>query len=285
MRTLFSLLLQLPLTVCSQTATDSVSAEFFRERLHSGDLMGFVQATTDNVVVENNHQGQWSQGDQLLLSVGGGSYRWNRFYLDGFRTNSRLQTGSTYYVPNMEYADLSLNVANSTLSFTSRPAADYIQLTGNFGNLGRTSPSTVGIVHWFHGTGIESAYNPISATARQHVRGAGTLDVAKTVGGYRQHLYAAMGNRQLPNYDQNGLILSDPLFGANYYKIQLDGALPTRCYGFFNHLNYLFNVSAREDGYSEFYFNRDQQPMLADVSFSLYARCGRRLTIGNFRST
>ncbi len=280
MRYLLFLLSFLPAVVWGQIAQDSVSCTFFQNVLHSGDVMGAWQATADNVVVENNHQGQWSQADQVLISVGGNSYRWNKFYLDGFRINSRFHTGSTYYVPNMEHCNMAMNIANSTIDFESAQTEDYLQLSGNFGNLGGVNPSTVGIVHWFHGTGIESAYNNISESARQHVRAAGTLDVSKKVSGYRQHLLFAMGNRQLPNYNQNGLIADEPLYGASYYKIQLDGELPTRTYGFFNHLNYLFHVSAKEDGLSEFYFNRDQQPRLSDFSLSLYGRAGRVLTTG-----
>ena len=58
------------------------------------------------------------------------------------------------------------------------------------------------------------------------------MDMAYTLKGrggqrYRQHLYASIGQQQYPNYDQEGLIPSEPFYPAEYYKVQMDGRLPS----------------------------------------------------------
>lgn len=269
----------MPLSATSVTESDTVSADFFRTRMHSGDLVTWMQGFSDYVTYEGNYQGQWSQADQMLFSINGNSPRWNKFYIDGFRTNSRLHTGSTLYVPNMEHYDMSIDVHSSTLSFTrDTTSGDYLEATGNIGGIGGINPTTVDIVHLFHGTGTEGAYNPAVIDQRQHIRGAGTLDAAFTIGrgrtndGYRQHIYAAYGNRQLPQYDQNGLFCTDPLFGANYYKLQADGYLPVRAQKVFDRIGYLLNISGKKDGLSEFYYNREEQPDIVDFSTSIYGK-------------
>lgn len=280
-----------PCAAAAAEVQDTVSAEFFRTRLHSGDLVAWMQGYSDYVTYEGNYQGQWSQGDQLLFAVNGNSYRWNRFYLDGFRTNSRLHTGSTLYVPNMEHYGMSVDVHNSTLSFTRDDSlGDYVQLSGNVGNLGGVNPTTVGIIHTFHETGSERCFDPATILSRQHVRGAATVDAAFTLGRagadgrwFRQHIVAAMGNRRLPQYDQNGLCRGAELYGANYYKLQADGQLPTSHARHFDRAGYLFNVSGKDDGLSEFYYNRNEQPHQLDLSASLYGtrqRGSRSLTTG-----
>lgn len=278
-----------PVSLAAQSVQDSATADFFRNRLHSPDVMGFLQATSDNTVIQGLHQGQWSQASQLLFSVGGNSFRENKYYIDGFRTNSRLLTGNTYYVPNMEQYNLGVNVHDASLYFEfdsayySDGVSDYAQLTGNVGGLGGINSSTVPIVHLFHGTGSEDLYDKVSVGNRQHVAGAGTADVAFTLHKngqpYRLHIYVAAGQRMLPQYDENGLVAEEPLYKANYYKIQLDGRLPVSPQNIFRHIGYLVNISGKDDGFSEFYYNRYEQPSVNDYSFSLYGKT-REVTTG-----
>lgn len=288
--TLYILLALFPLTITAQTVQDGANADFFRNRLHSPDIMGFLQATGDNTVIEGHHQGQWGQANQLIFSVGGNSFRENKYYFDGFRTNSRLQSGNTFYVPNMELYGVGINVHNSSLYFAPDSSywadgkCDYVQVTGNFGGLGGINESTVPIVHLFHGTGSESVYDSVTIYNRQHIRFAGTIDATYTMRGangqpYYQHIYATAGSRKLPQYDENGLLTDNPLYNANYYKVQLDGQLPVRQNGLFQRVGYLMNISGKEDGLSEFYYNRAEQPQINDYSFSLYGK-QEKLTAG-----
>ncbi len=195
---------------------DTVRAEFVRERFHQGDLTTWLDAMNDHVVIEGLHTGLWDERSQLMFSVDGNSYRWNRFYLDGFRIDNRFQPGSTLYVPNLEHYDMRLDTHGSVLHFDSDTTAhDYASFSWNRGNLGGINKTTEDIIHIFHGTGTEGAYDHNLIGKRQYIRGAGTADVAYTIRdskgrAFRQHLLATIGQQQYPNYDQNGLIPQQP---------------------------------------------------------------------------
>lgn len=285
---ILSILASLP--IVAQTIQDTARASMFRDWLHSPDIMGYLQATSDNTVMQGLHQGQWSQATQLIFSIGGNSFRENKYYIDGFRTNSRLRTGDTYYVPDMEQYDLGINVHNAEMRFSADSTyrangnADHVWISGNFGGIGGINESTVPIVHLFHGTGSEDVYDSVSIYNRQHIRLAGTIDATYTLHcangqSCNQHIYATTGSRKLPQYDENGLLHDNPLYSATYYKVQLDGQLPVRPNGLFQRVGYLMNISGKEDGLSEFYYNRAEQPKINDYSLSLYGK-RKKLTAG-----
>ena len=269
--------------VQGQTYTDSVQAQFFREFYHQGHLVHWLDALSDHTVYQGLHVGQWDESGQLMFSVDGNSYRWNRYYVDGFRLDNRFTAGSTPYVPNMEQYNLRLDAQSSVLEFElDTLAGDYAQISWNRGNLGGINKTTEGIIHLFHGTGTEGAYNPQTIHKRQYVRGQGTMDMAYTFQGrdgrkYRQHVYASMGQQTYPNYDHEGLLPMSPLYPAEHYKVQLDGRLPSGRR--LDRLGYLVNFSGKDNYGSEFYFNPNEVMRLTTYSASLYAK-RRGLTTG-----
>lgn len=232
-------------------------------------LVGYLQGLCDYTVYEGNHQGRWSEGDQLIFSIGGNSYRQNRYYLDGFRIDNRFTSGSTLYAALYANHNLQITPEETALHFVSRSTEEYVRLTGNVGNVGGINPTTEGIIHLFHGTGSEDMYHREGITKRQHTRGAGTIDALFHTRRGQHEIIGTFGNRQLPQYDQNGLLTTAPLYGANYYKLQAIGRLQTA--GYFDHVGYLANISGKDDGFSEFYYNRNEQPRLATYSASVYA--------------
>ena len=153
---------------------DSVRASFFRDYYHQGHLAHWLDALSDRTVYQGLHLGQWDESGQLMFSVDGNSYRWNRFYIDGFRVDNRFTAGSTSYVPNMENYDLRLNSINSELRFElDTLAPDYASVSWNRGGIGGISRGTASIVHIFHGTGTEGAYDKQTIHRRQYQRGQG----------------------------------------------------------------------------------------------------------------
>lgn len=262
---------------------DSVKAEFFRDFYHQGHLVHWLDALSDHTVYQGLHLGQWDESGQLMFSVDGNSFRWNRYYIDGFRVDNRFTAGSTYYVPNMENYNLDIDTHASVLRFElDSLAPDYAAVSWNRGNLGGISCGTADIIHIFHGTGTEGAYDPATIHRRQYVKGQGTADVAYTLRAkdgrrYRQHLYVSTGQQQNPNYDQNGLIVSQPLYSSEYYKMQMDGLLPAGRW--LDKLGYFLNFSGKDNYGSEFYFNRNEVAVLNTYSASLYGK-RRGLTTG-----
>lgn len=253
---------------CSTPATDSITPATSIQRLYAADLVAWLQGATDHTVYEGNHQGRWSEGDQLIFSIDGQSYRQNRYYLDGFRINDRFASGSTLYPTLYDNHSVEVDPAATALRFASRDAADHVQLTANAGGLGGINPTTEGIIHLFHGTGTEGLYRHDDNRHRQHVRGAASLRALLHSRHGQHELLASYGNRRLPQYDQDGLLTEHPLYGAQHFKLQAIGRIATR--GYFHHVGYLANVSGKEDGFSEFYYNRQEQPRLATYSASVY---------------
>ena len=257
---------------------DSVRASFFRDYYHQGHLAHWLDALSDRTVYQGLHLGQWDESGQLMFSVDGNSYRWNRFYIDGFRVDNRFTAGSTSYVPNMENYDLRLNSINSELRFElDTLAPDYASVSWNRGGIGGISRGTASIVHIFHGTGTEGAYDKQTIHRRQYQRGQGTADVAYTIQDknghhYRQHLYASVGEQMYPNYNQNGLIPSQPRYAADYYKVHMDGQLPTGSR--LDRAGYYVNFSGKDNYGSEFYFNPNEVMQLNTYSASLFGSKG-----------
>lgn len=257
---------------------DTISAAYIRKWIHNGDFVHYLESQNDHVIYQGLHTGQWSQGDQLIFSIDGNSYRQNRYYIDGFRVSDRFRTGSTLYIPNMEQYNTAMDVHSSRIYFTrDESQGDYAQVQLNTGGMGDYDYSTAAIVHLFHNAGYEDLYKQNSLKNRQHVTVAGNIDVAYTIKGrgdgekgYRQHLYANFGQRQLPAYDQNGLLDGRELYGANYYKVQLDGALPHGSW--LDGLGYFVNFSGTGSFGSESYLNYKEISDLKTYSASLYAK-------------
>lgn len=262
--------------ISAQVDEDSVSAGFFREWYHQGHLAHWLDALSDHTIYQGLHTGQWDESGQLIFSVDGNSYRWNRYYFDGFRIDNRFTAGSTSYVPNMENYHFFLDPHSSILRFDLDTLAnDYAQVSWNRGNLGGISWGTENIIHIFHNTSTEGAYDPELIRQRQYVRGQGTMDVAYTLCDqqgkkYRQHLYASFGQQAYPNLDHNGLNRQQPLYTGAHYKVQMDGRLPGG--RLFDHLGYLLNFYSKDNYGADFNFNRNEVMRLNTYSASLYAK-------------
>lgn len=258
-------------------ATQDGSADDARRQ--TGDLVTWLQGMCDYTVYEGNHQGRWADADQLLFSIDGQSYRQNAYYLNGFRINNRTTSGSTLYPALFEHYSTGIDPSAAIVGFSGAmdyEQPDYVRVSGNFGGLGGVNPTTEPIIHLFHGTGSEDLYNGFGADSRQHIRGTGTVDATFSAKNSRHHLSAAYGNRQLPQYDHNGLLTADPLFGASNYRVQAFGEfrLPSsqKAHGEFPvTYGYLANISGKADGFSELYLNRGEMPRVDNYSASFYA--------------
>ena len=80
---------------------DSVASEFFREWYVTNDLVHFLDNGSDNVFYEAETTGEWNMPDQKLFSIAGNPYKWNKYYINGFRIDSRFQVGSSLYHADM----------------------------------------------------------------------------------------------------------------------------------------------------------------------------------------
>ena len=275
------------ITHTSMAGVDSVPADFFREWYHRSDLVYYLEALNDHTIVENLTTGQWWLPDRLSIAVDGLPCTNNRYYIDGFRVDDRFQAGNTHYVPNMERYSLNLNIHTGQFFFEQDTTArNYVQASYNFGQVGNGAPAagTTEIINLFHRSAVQSADTYKHITARRHQKGAGTLDAAYTFrdkegNPYRQHLYAAYGQRLITKQDQCGLILNDPFYTAPYYIAQADGYLPIKPNKVFTQLGYRLNFSGRTDAGSENFFNHNEVYDHKNYTGSIYAKC-KHLTTG-----
>lgn len=259
----------------SAQTVDTVSASLIHNFLHYSDLVRYLEQENSYTIYQGVYQGQWADGDPLIFSVQGNSYRNNKYYHNGMRVDDRFNTGSTLYRPNMETTNLLINYKNSSLFFEpDSSAADYIQLSGNIGGLSDVSASSAHVVHWFHGTGLEGAYNRDIIKNRQHTKGAGKLEAQFSIPqrnskSLRQHIYATYGERMLPNINRTGLIEENPLYSADYLTAQMDGELPSGEVVFSN-LGYLVHYGTNSSYGSAHYMNRDEIADLTTFSATIY---------------
>ena len=264
-----------------------VNADFFREWYHRSDLIYYLEALSDHTIAETTTYGQWWIPERLAIAIEGLPSMSNRYYIDGMRVDDRFQAGSSLYVPNMQQYNLNINTHTSQLYFSLDSARqDYVQATYNTGQLGNGEPAwgTAAIFNITHRSPMESADTYKHITARRHLSGAGNIDAAYTIKNtegksYRQHVYAAYGQRQLTRENHQGLILDNPLYSADYYKVQADGQLPIPANSVFEHLGYRMNFSGREDGGSELLYNYNEVYDHKNYSGMLYAK-GKHLTTG-----
>ena len=246
---------------------DSVNHTFFDCWYGQGDLVHYLDNLNDYTVYEGETTGEWAQSNQLIFSVSGNSYRQNRYYIDGYRVDSRFHAGSTQYRPNMLYHDLLLDNYQSKLQFlTDTARINFVSVKYNIGGLGGVSPGTKQLINLFHSSAIERELYPHTGLDpeknRPHLLGAGQVEAqyfiptsADTARFYRQHLYADFGCKDLVMLNQTGIY---GMQKAWYYKVQGDGEIPLQHNPEDATMHYRFNIQNTEARGEEFYFNPDE---------------------------
>lgn len=256
---------------------DSVSSEWFNLCFHSGSLSAYLDKQSDYINYHGSTGGTWANGDAMMFSVQGNSYRMNRIYLDGFRIDSRFMPGVTFYKVNMLYNDLLLDTYQSRLYLRSVPDddADFVSLAGDMSG-------------WLGGPDIGAYSMPAGSSGmypknRSYTLGAVELEAQYNVEDkktvryfrtFRHHAYADFGKRRIAGISNDyELVSTDKI----YFHVQANGELPmpsnmkkierrdmVRMY-------YLFNAS-RQSGGQEFGFNPAELYNIDYYTASLYFR-------------
>ena len=249
---------------------ESKSSAFFRDVYLHNDLAHYLDNLSDYVIYETETTGSFNLPDQFTFFVSGNSYRWNKFYLDGFRIDSRFSAGSTAYQPDMYTHSINLEYSRSILNFsTDSTIPNSLALRYNVGGLGGISPTTEKLVNLFHNTASQRMFKPI--LFRDKMRDAGTVSFNYAIpsGGklYGQQFYADFGTRMLVGFDETGINSYTP---ENFFKVQMAGELPIKLGNLFDRTNYLSIVSQRDNLYTEFNYGKDEVAKQNAYSFSFY---------------
>ena len=160
--TLYSLLCTpiraLEVSRTAMDGSDSVPAEFFRTWYHRSDLVYYLEALNDHVIVENTTTGQWWQPDRLNIAVAGMPCTATTYTIDGMRVDDRFAPGNTFFVPNMQQHDLLIDTHHGQLQFSrDTTARDYVQVQYNTGQMGDGAPAagTAAVVNITHRTAMQ----------------------------------------------------------------------------------------------------------------------------------
>lgn len=257
--------------------TQHINADYFKENYQFNNLALYLDNINEFVTYQSETTGNFQLPDNYIFSVNGNSHKWNKYYLNGFRIDSRLFAGSTFYQPDIFNHALELNYYTSELSFTQNTNIENSVSVGyNVGGLGGISPFTEEQVNLFHLTASQrlyppslSRYNPL--VYRNKMLGSGTLSLnyAIPVGdqNYSQQLYVDFGTRMQDNFDEEGI---SGYYPEDFYKIQLNGQLPLKPNKAFDAVNYLFHIANRTNLYSESYFAQNESAKNNSLGISVY---------------
>ena len=267
--------MQLHAEVFPSLGVDSVSSEFFREWYVTNDLVHYLDNGSDNVFYEAETTGEWNMPDQKVFSIAGNPYKWNKYYLNGFRIDNRFQVGSMLYHADMNdhsvYVDYHKGSLYLQMDTVRRSIAQFTYNLGRVGN--EVSWGTKELINLFHKSATERNMPGNDLTRRAFMRGAGELEAGygiKAFGkNYHQHLYANMGQRSVVYFNQKG---TAGMYDAGFYQVQLDGELPLPHNPVVDQLYYIFNASAREDWGSEFVYNDNEVARLSSYNLSIYGK-------------
>ena len=116
---------------------DSVSSEWFREWYQWGELRHYLDNNSDVSVYQLETTGEWSTPEPLVFSINGNSYRWNKYYLDGFRVDSRVMAGDAFYTPDMFAHSMQIDYNRGAVEWEADSVRDYhVRVSGQGGNVG-----------------------------------------------------------------------------------------------------------------------------------------------------
>ena len=94
-------LMALPLRAAENFGRDTVRSEWMREWYQWGELKHYLDNHCDFTTYMTETTGEWGTVEPFQFSINGNSYRWNKYYLDGFRVDSRIMAGDAFYTPDM----------------------------------------------------------------------------------------------------------------------------------------------------------------------------------------
>ncbi|MBQ7530898.1 MAG: hypothetical protein IJT12_04260 [Paludibacteraceae bacterium] len=265
----------LHLFAAADMGVDSVTGEWMREWYQWGDLKHYLDNYCDVTTYQVETTGGWATPEPLLFSINGNSYRWNKYYLDGFRVDSRIQAGNALYEADLFAHSMQIDYNRGTVSWQTDSLREaHVQLSGQAGNIGSYAYSAKWLQELQEGlSAIKRLKDDTPLRLRKHTVGAATADVVYNIRAHNsvftQHIRADYGRRRQLRYGYDGITGT---YDADYYNVQLDGKLPLPQNNAMDAIGYILRAEYREDGLSELGYNDNEVARQANVSLSLYAR-------------
>lgn len=251
---------------------DTVIGMWMRDWYHYNDWMHYLDNYCTLVTVEQETTGEYNHTARQVFSIAGNSYKWNKYYVNGFRVDSRFAVGSSLYTPDLWTEGMMLDYYNSSVRWTTDSVVpNSLSVSGNMGGLGGISPGTKEMIHLFHRNATERLYREVG-DLRNKTIGAGKLQFyynipSKSGETYLQQLQAEYGQRKIVSFDETGINAYTPY---NYSRVQLAGQLPVRRNPAFDRMDYIASYQYREDAGAEFFMNKNELASQHCGGLSLY---------------
>ena len=263
----------LRLIAAADMGTDSITAEWMREWYQWGDLRHYLDNYCDVTTYQVETTGGWATPEPLLFSINGNSYRWNKYYLNGFRVDSRIQAGDALYEPDMFTHSMQIDYNRGSVYWqTDSMRRAQVSLSGQAGNIGSYAYSAKWLQELQEGnSAIKRLKDDTPLQWRKHTAGAASADVVYNIHAHNntftQHIRADFGRHKQLRYDHDGIAGT---YDADYYRLQLDGQLPAGPNKMFDNMHYILRAGYRGDGLSEFGYNENEVAQQAYASLSVY---------------
>jgi len=272
---IWTLLTAFPLWASVSFGVDTISSEWVREWYQWGSLQHYLDNHSDVSVYQVETTGDWANPEPLIVSFNGNSYRWNKYYLNGFRVDSRTQAGDALYTPDLFVHSMAIDYNRGAMYWTTDSVrANQVRVAGQGGNVGGYSISAKWLQELQEGnSAIKRLEDNRPLNNRKHIVGSGEADVTFAIpakgANYTQHVFATYGKRRQLRYDYTGIAGT---YDSDYYRVQLDGQLPIRSNVAFDGLYYIVRAGYRGDAYSEFGYNENEAAHQVRHSFSVYGK-------------
>lgn len=270
-------LLCTPMWAAVDFGMDTVSAEWFREWYQWGELQHYLDNNSDVSTYLVETTGEWATPEPLLVSINGNSYRWNKYYLNHFRVDSRIEAGDALYRPDMFAHSMAIDYNRGAMYWTTDSVRPWqVRVSGQGGNVGGYSLFAKWLQELQEGnSAIKRRADDRPLQNRKHTVGAAKVDAVFGIPAqgrmYTQHVYADYGMRRQLLYTYDGI---SGTYDADYYHVQLDGQLPVAPNKAFDALSYIVRAGFRGDGYVEFGYNENEAAHQINHSFSFYGTKG-----------
>ncbi len=249
------------------------SSEFFRERLLHNNFTSFIDNYTDAIIFQtHNTIGDLNTPENPYISVQGNSYRWNKYYINNFRMDSRLTPGSYLYEQDLYSTSFNMDTYSSSFHFTKdKKVENGALLRYNVGNIGGITPGTEWFFNLFHYTAEQTAMKPFNE--RKHLNGQGVFIFDYTTKkNLHQHLYVDFGQREMLDYD---FASNRTPYYENFVKAELSGDLPVRENGLLDNLQYAAAFSHRDNMHNEIFYSKNETAEQDKYSASVYGSRNR----------
>lgn len=262
-----------PVYAAVNYGVDTVSSEWFREWYQWGELRHYLDNHSDVSVYQVETTGEWAAPEPLIVSLNGNSYRWTKYYLNGFRVDSRTEAGDALYTPDMFAHSMAIDYNRGAMYWTTDSVRPHqVRISGQGGNIGSYSYSAKWLQELQEGnSAVKRLESDVPLRLRKHTVGAGHADVTYGIPAngvsYTQHVYADYGVRRQLRYAHDGIAGT---YDADYYHVQLDGQLQVAPNSAFDALHYILRAGYRADGYTEFGYNENEASQQLNHSFSFY---------------